>query len=578
MAEHIRSIQELDLSVERELYPSPPDWRDEIIYFLLVDRFNDGVERPLYNGVRGVVPDRPDAGVPFQGGTLKGVTERLSYVRTLGATTLWLSPIFKNRPEPSGSFHGYAIQDFLEIDPRLGTKEDLRELVRQAHQMDMYVILDIVINHTGDNWAYKDDTYPTYRHDGTQFEFGYWRAEHLEGEYGPDDAVWPAELQSSDCYKRRGGIVNWNDTEESMHGDFFNLKELDMKNGVVRETMQAVYKYWIKEADIDGYRIDTVKHVEHDAMLAFCTAIKEYAASTGKHNFFLYGEVVAGDDMVREYVGPRVVNGEKLLALDAALDFPLYFFLEEVIKGFVGPHLLRERYERLNALYPTSDASEYYVTFVDNHDQMVRPCRRFLHGGADPRQAVLALAYLFTSPGVPAIYYGTEQAFDGGAPPGTPPSDVYIRECMFGGTWGAFGTTGMHFFDTEHPVFRAIAAVAHLRAEIPALRYGRFYFREVSDDGRSFAHAAVGWGYLAYTRMLDSTEVVVVLNLNVQPKTQFVTVDGTITVPGTLLVDLLDEGYTVLAEERAGRAVAQVSIPGYGIRILAKKPDDPGRA
>jgi glycosidase len=333
--------------------------------------------------------------------------------------------------------------------------------------------------------------------------------------------------------------------------------------------MKAVYKYWIKEADVDGYRIDTVKHVENAAAASFCNAIKEYAESIGKKNFFLFGEIVSDDDTLRRYVGPRTQDGDKLEALDAALDFPLYFVLEEVIKGFANPQVLRERYDRLKRLYANSDQSEYYVTFLDNHDQMARPYRRFLHG-ADPLQAVLGIGYLLTTPGIPAIYYGTEQGFDGGASPG-PYNDTVVRENMFGGNWGAFGTTGMHFFDTEHPLYVMIGRIARLRAREPALRYGRFYFREVSDNGANFGFPALGWGLLAYSRILDETELVVVLNLKNVPQTNFVTVDTPLSPAGTLMINMLKENDEVLAEGRANRAVIKVTLGAHEMAVYKKK-------
>jgi glycosidase len=551
------------------VYPSPPDWRDEFIYFLLVDRFDDEKEHPPYDGSYSTRALDDTNGRAFQGGTLRGITRRLPYIRGLGATTVWLSPITKNRQgDGSDPYHGYAIQDFLTVDHRIGTLEDLQELVRHAHQLDMRVILDIVINHTGDNWAYKDDAHPLYRSDGTQYEFGYWRSKDADS-FGPDDAVWPAELQSPECYKRRGSIVNWNDLTESRDGDFANLKELDFGNPVVQEVMQAVYKYWIAVADIDGYRIDTVKHVEDIASTIFCNALKEYATSIGKHNFFLFGEVVADDATLRSYVGPRTHNGSKLLGLDACLDFPLYFILEEVIKGFANPHLLRERYARLQEFYSLSDANEYFVTFVDNHDQMVRPHRRFLHQVSEPKQALLAMTYLLTTPGIPCIYYGTEQGFDGGAPPG-PFHDTFIRECMFGGTWGAFGTNGMHFFNEGHPLYREIAQIAHIRAQTPALRYGRFYFREVSDTAQNFYYPALKSGVLVYSRILDDTEVVVALNIFDREEIPYITVDSTISPPGTLMKDLLHEDATALVESQAERACIRVTLPPYGIAIFSR--------
>ncbi|MBP9750173.1 MAG: alpha-amylase [Candidatus Pacebacteria bacterium] len=565
----IYSIQGLNLVPSHPVYPSPADWRDECIYFLLVDRFEDGHARPAYDGSHVSRDKDATQGRQFQGGTLKGVTSRLSYIRGLGATTVWLSPILKNRDERSGMYQqGYAVQDFFEIDPRLGTLEDIQELVRTAHGLGMRVILDIIINHTGDNWAYRDDAHPIYRHGGEQFEFGYWRSEHGD-DFGPDDAVWPAELQSPNCYKRRGRIVNWNDSTESLDGDFLDLKELDFGNPIVHETMQAIYKYWICVTDVDGYRIDTVKHLESSETATFCNAIKEYASSIGKRNFFLFGEVVADDATLRSYVGPRTNAESKLLSLDACLDFPLYFVLEEVIKGFASPHLLRERYARLRQLYATTDASEFFVTFVDNHDQMARPYRRFLHQVPDQRQAILALGYLLTAPGIPSIYYGTEQGFDGGAPPG-PCHDTFIRECMFGGEWGAFGTTGMHFFNEDHVLYRTISAIAHLRTTTPALRYGRFYFREVSDDGHSFGYPALHFGMLAYVRILDDDEVLVVLNLDANEQTNYITVDMTLSAPGTLLCNLLDPDTTVLTEEQADRACARITLPGYGIALFSK--------
>jgi glycosidase len=567
----IRSIHELDLTITNPVYPSPSDWRDQFIYFLLIDRFNDGgADTPPYTGVRGATPHDGKVGVPFQGGTLAGITQRLDYIRELGATTIWLSPVLKNRPEPSGSFHGYATQDFFAIDPRIGTKDDLRTVVREAHQRGMYVILDIVINHTGDNWYYKDDVHPVYDHQGTQYPFGGFRADHAVDAYTPDDAVWPVELQSPECYKRRGAIVNWNDMDESINGDFMNLKELDLGNPLVLDTMKAVYKYWIKETDIDGFRIDTVKHIEDGATASFCNAIKEYTESIGKKNFFLFGEIVSDDETLRRYVGPRSQGGDQLQALDAVLDFPLYFVLEEVIKGFAHPQVLRERYDRLKRLYADTDASEYFVTFLDNHDQMARPFRRFLHGGADPLQAVLGIGYLLTTPGIPAIYYGTEQGFDGGGDPG-PWNDVRIRETMFGGAWGAFDTTGMQFFNTEHPIYTALRRIAHVRAEEPALRYGRMYFREVSDTGVQFGFPTLGWGMLAYSRILDTTELLVVLNLKNSEQTQLITVDWPLSPPGTLVTNMLRESDDVLVEERVHRAVVQVTLGPHEIAIYKKK-------
>lgn len=125
------------------------------LYFLLVDRFdNNQANIPAYDPDSEPTGRDPEQGKVFQGGNLKGIIQRLDYIKGLGANAIWLSPVFKNRQEMNNSYHGYGIQDFLEIDPRFGDKKDLQDLMREAHARGIYVILDIILNHTGDNWMY----------------------------------------------------------------------------------------------------------------------------------------------------------------------------------------------------------------------------------------------------------------------------------------------------------------------------------------------------------------------------------------------------------------------------------------
>ena len=560
------SIIELDFKPQGVLHPSPSDWRDQVIYFLLVDRFDNGKKAPPYNGKPGKGALNPKVGNGVQGGTLKGIKRRLSYLKKLGITTIWLSPVFKNRIDKGGSLHGYAIQHFLAIDPHFGTKKDLQDLTKAAHKLGMYVILDIVINHTADNWAYAHDDSPCYSKD-TRHPFGFWRAKHPPEKYDEDDAVWPAELQDPDCYSRHGSIANWFDDEQALHGDFFNLKDLDLSNQNTLETLIAVYKYWIVEADIDGYRVDTVKHVDNHPAVTFFNRIKEFAETIGKKNFLLFGEIVDDDAMIATYVGQQKTGSERLHALDASLDFPLYFILEEVIKGFVSPARLRERYDKVRQMYPQSDGSDCLVTFLDNHDQMVRPYRRFLHRVPNKQQVVLGIGYLLTAPGIPAIYYGTEQGFDGGAEDG-PYQHNQIRECMFGGKWGAFGTHGMHFFNSRHILYKEIAKIIHVRQSEPALRYGRCYFREISENGEFFTYPELGYGMLAYSRIIDNQELVVVLNLKDTTYTNHISVDKEITPPGTALQNLFNKRQKLLVREQGERAIFTLTLPPHTLGIF----------
>lgn len=561
------SVAALDFRPAAPLHPSPEDWRDQFFYFLLVDRFDDGATqgKPYRPDQPAAAADPARRGVR-QGGRLKGVTRRLDYISGLGCTAIWLSPIFKNRPVED-SYHGYGIQDFLEVDPHFGTTEDLQELTREAHKRGMYVILDIVLNHAGDVWAYPGDE-PYYYFQGQTFPFGHWREPNPQAGLQDDDAVWPAELQNPDAFKRRGQIRNWFDRAESRDGDFLSLKELNLRRPDVLDTLIKVYKHWISVADVDGYRLDTVKHMEHSATAIFCNAIREYAQCVGKHRFFLFGEIVADDATIQRYLGRNSrIRGtnERFPSLDAALDFPLYFMLEEVIKGFASPAFLRARYDALHNEYADhGEAGRYFVTFVDNHDQMARPYRRFMHGNPYPQQAVLAAGYLLTSQGVPCLYYGTEQGFDGGGG-----DDAYVRECMFGGTWGAFGTAGCHFFDPEHEVYRGIQAIAAVRRAHPALRYGRQYFRETSSDEGEFAHPLAAPCTLAYSRILDTEEVLVAMNLSDQPRNDRVTVDRNLSAPGSTLQNLLSPNPpSAKVEETNGRAWVRVDLPPHGLAIM----------
>ena len=186
-------VSDVSLPRRQSYYPSPVDWRVEILYFLLVDRFADGQEdsRPMLDrhnlhGARPLFPDgQPwrwdrwaESGAErWQGGTLQGAKSKLGYLKKLGVTTLWLSPIFKQRGHLD-TYHGYGIQDFLEVDPHLGDRQDLVDLVAAAHKHDIRIILDIIFNHSGENWLYPPDTpggpdtpfYTTGR-----YPFGAWR-------------------------------------------------------------------------------------------------------------------------------------------------------------------------------------------------------------------------------------------------------------------------------------------------------------------------------------------------------------------------------------------------------------------
>src|SRR5215470_3805749 len=306
------SVKDIDLEPRGRVFPSPMLWKDHVFYQVLPDRFSDGKEseRPLFDRNQ---PEEHrcqekrrwmEAGLHFNGGTLQGVRSKLDYLQNLGITGLWLNPAFKQRADLQ-TYHGYAIQNFLDIDPRFGTIQDLRDLVDDAHDRGMLVVLDVVIDHTGNNWFYGPDltgiveeSLP-YRYE-PPYGFGGWRShkgECISRIGGREDGCWPVELQRIEAYNRCGAIANWNNPDpmdpnaEFRRGDFFDLKKL---NGYDAQTLQAVircYQYWIAVTDCDGFRIDAAKHIPKDVCQQFSFGIFRYAQSIGKENFLLVGEI-----------------------------------------------------------------------------------------------------------------------------------------------------------------------------------------------------------------------------------------------------------------------------------------------
>jgi hypothetical protein len=305
-------------------------------------------------------------------------------------------------------------------------------------------------------------------------------------------------------------------------------------------------------------------------LLFFSSRIQEFAKRIGKQNFFVFGEVIGSDETIKEYLIPKQIPGtpEPLSTLDAALDFPLYFFLEEAIKGFCGPEVLSARYDKLHSLYPETDVSDYFVRFLDNHDQVARNSKRFLYHSY-PEQAVLGIGYLLTSIGIPCIYYGTEQGFDGGEG-----ADKLIRENMFGGDWGAFETTGVHFFNEEHNIYRGIKQIAEVRQNEPALRFGRQYFRNISRDGSHFYFPSIQDSILAYSRIIDTEELIIVMNLSNSHQECFVAIDHTLHEDGVSFEDLLHNHSPERIESRVGQMCIHASLAPFQVSIFKKVTTD----
>ncbi len=508
-------------------FPSPEDWRDRWIYFLMVDRFNNPHAPPRFAPF-----DRPQGA--FQGGTFNGVREQLDYLRQLGVGAIWLSPVLKNCQYSPFTYHGYGIQDYLRVEPRFASdpaaakanpelaEDELRSLVDEAHARGMYVIFDVVLNHAGDVFDYVlDDGSRVAEADWRDIPYTInWRDENGRGRQEwttppddppPDAAIWPEELQRNELFRRRG-------RGGEAGGDFASLKELvtdfsetDFEEGfhfTVRNVLIRAYQYLIAKFDVDGFRIDTLKYVEPGFAQVFGNAMREFALSIGKKNFFTFGEVYDNEEQIARFIGRHASEEGDMVGVDAALDFPLFFRLPAVAKGQLAPAEViamfenRRQVER-DVISSHGEAGRFFVTFLDNHDQK---SRFYFSQAEDPTrfadQLTLGIACLFALQGIPCLYYGTEQGLHGSGS-----EDTAVREAL----WGKPGA-----FDRAHPFYAAIERLAGVRESQPALRYGRQYFRPISGDGVHFGISTSAPGVLAFSRILNDQEVVVAANTNTQ--------------------------------------------------------------
>ena len=525
-----------DGSGDPSLTPSPADWRDQWIYFLMLDRFNNRLRAPKAKF------DDPNF-VNFQGGTFRGVKEQLQYLKELGVGAIWLSPALRNLACETGTYHGYGIHDFLRAEPRFAedpnhADEELRELVDEAHKAGLFVIFDIVLNHIGNAFLYDCDPGDGYCRSKGGAEASFhsnpqpvlWRDSEgsprngttaIENIVGAsrDGFVWPKELQRNEFFRRQGVPGN-----DDTVGDFSSLKQIRTDNPDLQGFLIRSYQYVIARFDVDGFRIDTLKYLKGDLARTFGNAMREFALSVGKKNFFTFGEVFDSEEKIAQFIGRSTRNtSDDSVGVDAALDFPLRFTLPAVVKGFSSPSAVSGMYQHRkqveqDILSSHGDATRFFVTFLDNHD--VKERIRFVDPSNEHRfdpQVTLGLACLFALQGIPCVYYGTEQGLHGRG------TDEAVREALWGGP----------AFDRTNPFYRAIKDIAEVRKAQPALRYGRQYFRPISGDGQHFGISGFPGGILSFSRILNDREVIVLANTNANDRqTVHVIVDPQLSKPG----------------------------------------------
>lgn len=418
----------------------------------------------------------------------------MNYLKDLGATAIWISPFYENN---SNSYHGYAIQDFLNVDSRFGTLEELKNLVTEAHKLDIRVIFDVVINHTGDNWYYQNEQYPAYSR-GRIYQEGGWRY--------PDKPI-PVELRNFNYYRKQGQINRWDSYPETQQGDFFSLKKLKLdesKSGLeVLDLIVKIYSYWIKETDCDGFRLDTVKHAGRMPVAMFCDGIRKYCAEIGKANFFIIGEIPLQYEGIKPFLESvqSTISGASYSALDTAFDFPLHFVLADIVKGRKPFSLLKESFQERESI-----ASETpMVTFLDNHDQIGAEIKERIGSGLSKNALIGALATLYFLPGIPCLYYGTEQHLGGKGK-----GDEYLREPLFDPEGNA------SFLNENTAEYKSLQDLAKIRFQCSEFLDGKLFFNKQNigfDSEKYEGHQEI----IAFSRITEENQLLILFNqLNIE--------------------------------------------------------------
>jgi glycosidase len=532
-------------------------WQRQSIYQIITDRFFDG--DPSNDNADGNYDPAGHRGTSVHGGDFKGIEQKLDYIKALGASAIWISPIVVNA---RGEFHGYAGRDFYKVDPQWGSLDDLRHMVRAAHARGILVIDDIVVNHGGDLIDSADSGYGKFKYppDGYHLRF-----RDPNRTYPPPFDLNATNPTPESLFHNQGIIQNYNDSTQAELGELSGLDDFRTESEYVRARMAEVYQYWMRAAEFDGFRVDTVKHVEMGFWQSWCPSVRAFAAANGKPDFFMFGEVYDGSEKkCGSYTGTKAGGP---FALDSVLDYPLYFRMKDIFaRGMAATRQIEDHYAAIAANYDPA-AQMRLVTFLDNHDQPRFLSRRQAdHDAARLRQA---LVFLYTARGIPCLYYGTEQGFDGD-------TDPYDREDMFAGKFEHGPSLGDNF-DMTHPLFLWVATLNNFRRIYPALETG---------DHMNLWCDQNGPGLLAYSRRLAlgdaaatggvrTQEVFVVLNTATAPQTLPPRPTG--YPAGTRLENLLDPQEIITIS--GGAQTPPIEVPGVGAKIFVAeaqlRPLDP---
>jgi glycosidase len=563
--------------------------QDEVMYFVLPDRFDNGDpsndEGAFPGGTLAQTGFKPDDKSFYHGGDLAGLQGKLDYIAGLGVTSIWLTPVLENKPTQSdsstafgigGSYHGYWILDFESADPHLGADAELQAFIAEAHANGIKVFFDIVVNHTADviNYTegsnlYRNKTdYPFRDADGVAFDdldyVGTGTFPELDADvsfpYTPyfpdpvwgDDAKNPAWLNDPIYYHNRGDSTF--SGESSIYGDFFGLDDLFTSHPTVIAGFTDIFKNLIDTYDIDGFRLDTVKHVHIELWQELAPEVIAYAEAQGKPDFLMFGEVFDGSAAV---MSTYTTAGK----LQSVLDFGLHGTIANVGINNGPTHNLRNLFAA-DDYFTDADSNAYQLaTFISNHDiGRAGYALRYAFPGASDDELVQRMAWgyamLYFARGFPVVYYGDEQGFVGGGSDKLSREDMMpslVPDYMDNDLIGTDATPADANFDTTHPLYQALAELAQVRADNLALRRGAQIHRYSTD----------GPGIYAFSRIEREEQIEYVVAFN------SATSDASATFPvylaDTEYVAVYPAGGAALTSNASGQLT--VTLPAGGVAV-----------
>ena len=535
--------------------------QDEVFYFVLPDRFYNG-NTDNDNGSKTIALSQggfePTNKAMYHGGDIPGLKDKIPYLQDMGVSAIWLTPIMRNRAlqGDSSGYHGYWILDFTEIDPHLGTNDDLKAFIDAAHKENIKVFFDIIANHTADVIKYKECHLP----DGTPLNCDYKSLAEVEksGTYTPylpkgdENVKVPAWLNDPKYYHNQGETTY--EGENSVYGDFASLDDINTDDPDVVKGMTEIFKNVISEFKPDGFRIDTVKHANIEFWQDFSPALVAHAKAEGIPQFFMFGEVYSPEpDVLSNFT----TSGK----MQSVLDFGFQDAIAKTLIQKEGTDTFNTLFEQDHKYNDADSHSDQLLNFVGNHDMgrmgyMLNSSEENYSEAEKIQRILLGHALMYFNRGIPVVYYGDEQGFTGDG------NDQGSRQDMMPSKVASYNdddllatekTTADDNFDKNHIFYQSFAKYADIYYANDALRYGE----------QKIIYSQATPGTFAFTRSLDKEELLIVANTSTASVSQTLDINKDLS----LVYQSNKKGHKVLKQDK----LANVTLPALSFAIYRIK-------